>query len=122
MTRRRNRSRGWWRQDSGFAHFAHDFFVENLVAIRLQHARHQVLLTILPERISDENFLFGEAGFEQKRVPPVEFGLRELLSETEHGMEPIFVEIGLGRRSRAQIPSRVPCFLSRRKAPSQLEL
>jgi hypothetical protein len=53
-------------------HLAQDLRLEALVAIGLDHARHEFVLRISARRIAHHALLFSELFFEQQRIFPVE--------------------------------------------------
>ena len=55
-----------------FPHFRHDVPVENLVPVGFQHPCHQFALTVIMGRVTDHALVFGELGFQQQRIFPVE--------------------------------------------------
>ncbi len=54
------------------AHFRHDFPVKNLVPVGFQHSGHQFALAVIMGRITNHALVFGELGFQQQRIFPVE--------------------------------------------------
>ena len=59
-------------QQAKRAELVHDLAIELLVAVGLQHARHQLVLAVVAGRIADRDLLLGELVVEEERVLPVE--------------------------------------------------
>ena len=69
------------------AHLGHDLAVEDLVAVRFEDARHELILTIPPSRITDHALFVGKLVVEKKGIIPFEslFGHRSLWKQESRG-------------------------------------
>ncbi|MNN05285.1 hypothetical protein D3C81_1180410 [compost metagenome] len=62
-------------EQAQFAHLAEDLDVGLLVAERLQHARHQLVLAVRGGGVTHGAFVGGQLLVEQQGIGPVEFGV-----------------------------------------------
>ena len=63
-------------EQAQFTQLVHDLAMEQLVPVRFQHPRHQLVLAIGVGRIANHPLLIAELIVQQKRIVPLEFRLR----------------------------------------------
>src|SRR5690606_30604591 len=67
------------------AELGHDLAVESLVPIGLEHARHQLVLSVFARRVAHHTLVLAELVVEQKRVIPLEYRLAGGLGRSRGG-------------------------------------